>query len=235
MKKLSLTLIVFLCLVVFACDNVNSDSGDGGGGGGSLYAGKAGSSSLSNLSRGAAEEIDKFSIQIVYLVGRTTKANYMGWGILNYNDNSKQHVIPITSQIKIGDLSSLRPDGDNILCDYIGFDIALLYNGSTIANFPESMFIKGEILEFYNNAAYDGIDAQGKEVAGWTPRSGWKDYKIIFNKYPLVPDLDWDSSDNAALWDDFVVIPFNGIDLNRSFDLKFEWDTSIIITALEAA
>jgi hypothetical protein len=239
MRKLPLGLFILIFgFVIFGCANgsassENSSSESESGGGGILYAGKAGSPSLSVMGRGVAEEADDFSIQIDYLVGRSTKSSFMGWGILNYGDGSKEHVIPITSQIEIGDLSSLGPKEGNVFCDYIGFDIQLLYKGSSIANFPESMFIKGETLDFYSNAG-NKMD-NGHEKAGWAPRSGWKDYKIIFNKYPLVPDLSWDKSDGAALFDDFVVIPFDGIDLNREFDLKFEWDTSILIDALEAA
>jgi hypothetical protein len=170
--------------------------------------------------------LDDFSIQIDYLVGRSTTTGYTGWGILNFGDGNKEHMIPIISQIKIGDLGSLSPNGDNGFCDFIIFDIQLLYNGSSIANFPESMFIKGEELAFYQNPG-------SGELKEEDIRFGWKSYKIIFEKYSLVPDLDWDQSDGTALWDDFVVIPFDGIDLYREFDLKFEWDMSILVDALK--
>ncbi|MDR1596451.1 MAG: hypothetical protein LBR99_01980 [Treponema sp.] len=206
------------------------------GGGGSLFAGKAVSQSLSVMNRAVIDGVDfgdfpveDFSIRIDYLVGRSTETGYKGWGILNFEDESKEHVIPITSQIKIGDLGFLKVNGANDYCDYIIFDIQLLYEGASIANFPESMFIKGEELDFYQNPGSDREFNQGEL------RQGWKDCRIIFDEYPLVPDHDWDPSDGAALSDDFIVIPFDGIDLNRNFDLKFEWDISILVDALKDA
>jgi hypothetical protein len=217
-------------LVFMACDTGTSNQTNGGGYG-SLYAGRADSSSSShavmsqsvrNVALALAEEdfgdfpLDDFSIRIDYLVGRSTKTGYTGWGILNHSDENSEHVIPIMSNIKVRDLSSLTADGDNDFCDLVGCDIFLLYEGNSIANFPESMFIKGEELAFYQNPK-----------TGGELREGWKDYKIISEKYLQVSEL--------AGRDDVVVLPFDGIDLNRNFDLKFEWDISILVDALKDA
>jgi hypothetical protein len=197
-------------LVFMACDTgtsnpTNGTGTNGSGGGGSLYAGREDSSSSShavmnksvrNAALALAEEdfgdfpLDDFSIRIDYLVGRSTKTGYTGWGILNHSDENSEHVIPIMSNIKIRDLSSLTADGDNDFCDLVGYDIFLLYEGNVIANFPESMFIKGEELAFYQNPK-----------TGGKSREGWKEYKIISEKYLQVSEL--------AGNDDVVVMPFD--------------------------
>jgi len=231
----ALSLALAIGLVFMACDTQTGGTTGTTSGRGSLYAG------MESQARSARAVIngedfgdfplDDFSIEIVYLQGSNTNVGN-NWDILNYGSGQKEHVIPITSQIKIANLSSLRPQqkGTNV-CDFIQFDINLLYKGSIIANFPESMFIKGEEFAFYQNTSkifgsYDDAVAGGYvdnfDVKDLRP--GWKWYKIIFDKYKV-----------ARLGDDFVVIPFDGIDLQRNFDLKFEWDISILVKALKDA
>ena len=224
--------IIALVTVIWFSFAACGDGGDSSNNGesGSIYAGRDGLSPrfLINRSEIPEDELAKFSIQIDYLVGRSTISNYMGWGILDY-DNRENQIIPIISQLRLGNLDSLKPTDSLNFCDYIGFDIQLLYDGTYIANFPEAMFIKDEEFAFYQNPG----NAENED--SMVLRDGWRNFREIFNKYPMVPDLDWDQSDGAALWDDFVVIPFSGIDLTQNFDLKFEWDISILVTALNDA
>ena len=227
-------LVMVFGLLFLACDNNTTTRGSIYAG--SIYAGRMDSNnSQSEINRNIIDGIDygdfpvdNFSIQIDYLVARSTNSSFMGWGILDYNNRDNQR-IPITSQLRMGDLGSLTPQNGITFLDYIGFDIQILKDGVEIANFPESMFIRGEELAFYQNPGSE------ENANNMVLMNGWKKWDYIFNKYPLVPDLDWDQSDGSALWDDFVVIPFEGIDLTRSFDLKFEWDLSILVGALKDA
>jgi hypothetical protein len=66
----------------------------------------------------------------------------------------------------------------------------------------------------------------------------WTDYRKIFRKYPDSLFLNREDKVGYAglqLWDDFVVINFEGIDLTREFDLKFEWDLDKLKDALAKA
>lgn len=202
-----------------------TDSGNSANG--SFYAGKIGNSSPAHslISRAVVDGVDfgdfpldEFSIAVVYVIGRSTTSDYMGWGILNGNPAHYGAVIPITSIIEIGDLSSLSPRDGHDFCDVVGFDLILLKNGQPFANFPETLFIKGEQFDFYKNPQ-----------SGYMLPSFWKDGQDIFDRYPLTPNI------SSQLFDDFIVIPFAGIDLNREFDLKFEWDISILVNALKDA
>jgi hypothetical protein len=163
--------------------------------------------------------LDQFSIAIDYFVGGNTKTSFQLWGVLNYNPETQTPgaVIPVTSIIEIDDLSELQPKNNDNYCDVFGFDIKLLHNGQEIANFPESYFFKGEEFAFYENPR------SGNTLPGW-----WKNAQDMFDKYPT-------HGFASHMFDDFGVIPFDGIDLTRKFDLKFEWDISSIVEALKEA
>ena len=245
-------LLVFLlafCLVIISCDNGTTTGGGIPGGDtpgaethGSFLAGKLTTSSVSTAKNNIGQDgidygdfpVNDFEIQIDFLSGTNTETGITEWGILSYEGDENSPKILITDEMKVGDLGQLRRMGSkNVYCDFVWFDMKVLYEGKQIANFPTSMFIKDEELGFYQNAYF----YPGKVLTEKDMRDGWQSYEIIFDKYPNVKSMDWRyvEEDEAALYDDFVVVPFDGIDLNRPFDLKFSWDISILIKALKDA
>lgn len=219
-NKLAIGFIVLLILYLIGCSNGTNDSV---GGGESIYAGRDGLSPRSIISRVISDaELDKFSIQVEYMVGKSTNG-FDGWGILEA-ENSANQIIPITSQLNIGDLSDVKVKGSNNFCDFVIFDLKLLYEGEEIANFPETMFIKGEERAFYQHNHNNDNPI----------RTGWTNCKDIIDKGYLVKELGYNET-NKEISDDFAVIPFDGIDLTRRFDLKLEWNIALLISALENA
>ena len=218
-------IIVFITLIGILL--TTCDTGGGRRNGGSLWAGSSEhQASISSIRSVVVDKdnfpYEKFSIYLRFLVGANTEG--FGWTIISsqganpYIDREKQ-IIPINGQIKVGDITKFLSENDEF-CDAMIFEIFLLYEDAPLifwgpdgyinllAQFPTSMFVKGEIFNLYQRE---------------NPlREGWKAASVWDNKYPKL----------GKFGPDFAVFPFEGIDVTRSLDLKFEWDTSKLVDAL---
>jgi len=165
-------------------------------------------------------EVDEDQGDIVIVRPKPGTNGFIGWPLIDVDLTGDSNVILLNDQRILGDLSIMkpRPDKNAVACDFFTFDIIVMHKGKRVSNFPDGVFVKGEgdTAQFYSR------DASLQTY-------GWSNSTDIEKKYPMIKDFI--SGDDSSM----VLIPFDGIDFSRNFDLKVEWNLEAVVKALEDA
>lgn len=157
--------------------------------------------------------------------------------VVDANNRGIVKKVPITAfNISIGSHKALAAGEMNNICDFVNFQIELFLKDhvSTIDLGPTmnpaygiNMCGNSPHLIFIDNTAVTSIRYFNSNGDGETFSSGGENFTAL--KAILKDELSQD------LYNKAIMIPFEGIDLTRDFDLKLEWDLSILTEAINDA